>query len=179
MRVVALLSGVIAVSLAAATADAIEPSCRVIPQPDAPVQLSEYSCEYTSGSGRYSTGAGIRHSLKYAATMDSSPVVAVQVGLVSFDVFNEFIGRLGGVAIEDLAPGAGKEGTWVQRVLSDFAFQTGLAYVSKVRFANDTVWSADQKAILTALRQIEADFEDADLRERRGGATPPPGPGAQ
>lgn len=146
---------------------AIEPETKVMAQPGAPLQITAYNAAYEEG-GRYST-EGIHHTVSYKSIADR-PIVAAQIGLVSFDIWNEFLDRTNGVTIEDLAPGATKQGTWVARAYSDFAFHTGVAYVAKVRFADGSIWSADLQAVAQELRKIQADFDVAKLK----GAPPKP-----
>ena len=147
--------------LAGGLAFAIIPEAKIIPQTNAPLTVTSYSAEYQEG-GRYTT-EGIRHSVGYTNT-SGKPVVAVQIGLVSFDVWNEFLDRTGGVSIEDIAPGGSKTGTWVARAYADFSFLTGVAYVSKVRFADGTIWAADLEAVADELRKIQKDFDVTKLK---------------
>ena len=65
-------------------------------------------------------------------------------------------------------PGAASKGTWVATALSDFAFHTGVAYVSKVRFANGEIWKADIDQIASELSKIEEDFDASVLGKKRG-----------
>ena len=44
------------------------------------------------------------------------------------------------------------------------SFLTGVAYVSKVRFADGTIWAADLDAVAEELRKIEKDFDVMKLK---------------
>lgn len=133
----------------------------VIDQPEAPLRILSYNAEYQE-RGNYSR-EGIKHSVEYENTTERQ-VFALQIGLVSFSVFNEFLDRTGGVSMSKLAPGKRAKGAWVASALSDFTFHTGVAYVSKVRFVNGEIWTADLEVILEELRKIEADFDEARLK---------------
>jgi len=146
--------------LVAGQAFAIEPEAKIIAQAGAPLTITSYSAAYQMG-GRYTT-EGIQHNVEYKNTGDK-PVVAVQIGLVSFDVWNEFLDRSGGVSIEEVEPGASMKGTWVARAYA-VSFLTGVAYVSKVRFADGTIWAADLDAVAEELRKIEKDFDVMKLK---------------
>jgi len=140
---------------------AIEPVAKIIGQKDAPIVITSYSDAYQVGS-RY-TSEGIRHSVKFKNT-SARKIVAVQIGFVSFDVWNEFLDRTGGVSIEDIAPMESKKGTWVASAYADFSFLTGFAYVSHVRFSDGIIWSADLDAIAEEMRKIERDFDVQKLK---------------
>jgi hypothetical protein len=133
----------------------------IVPQ-EAPLSIASYTAEFQRGS-QYRT-EGIRHDLEYRNNTDRE-IVASQIGLVSFSVFNEFLDRTNGVDLSDIRPGDSEKGSWVARAYSDFTFLTGVAYVSKVRFADGEIWEADLGAVEEALRQIEEDFDMAKLDE--------------
>jgi hypothetical protein len=154
----------VAVGAAPSRAETLEAECRVIEQPTAPLSLSDYSCAYVEG-GR--TGRdGIRHSVKYQ-NRSGKKIVAVKIGIVSFDAFNEFIGKLGGVDLDDVDVDEISAGVWMQSRLADFAFHTGVAYVASVRFADGTIWAADSKQVLSFMNKIQADFDAANLKSAK------------
>jgi hypothetical protein len=90
-------------------------------------------------------------------------MVAVEICLVSFDLFNEFLDRTAGLTIRDLNPGAAEKRTWVSHAAGDFAFQTGIAYVNRVRFSDGTFWKADLRAVGVELKKFQKDFDVAIL----------------
>ena len=137
---------------------------KVIEQPSAPVKILSYESAYQAGAGAY-VREGIRHALDYQ-NISTKSTVAVQFGLVSFDVWNEFLDRTAGVDIETILPQAMSKGTWVASRYADFSFHTGVAYVSKVRFEDGQIWQADLDAILSELRKIESDVDAAHLKKR-------------
>lgn len=144
---------------------AVEPVAKIIDQPSSPLTITTYTAKYQEG-GRYAT-EGIRHEVQYKNTSNSQ-VVASQLGLVSFDVWNEFLDRTGGVSIDDIAPGGSKPGVWVARAYADFSFLTGFAYVSKVRFSDGRIWEADLDAIANEMRKIERGFDVEKLKGKEG-----------
>jgi hypothetical protein len=141
----------------------LQPVCKPLVQENVPLQITSYTCGYQRRSD-YSP-EGIRHSLEYK-NVSGKIVEAVEIGLVSFDVWNTFLDRTAGISIEMITPNLSKKGAWVARAYSDFAFLTGVAYVSKVRFNDGTIWSADLDAVGAAMREIEASFDVQKLKGR-------------
>ncbi len=142
-------------------AAALEPVTKIIAQPTSPLTVMSYTAKYQEG-GRYTT-EGIRHNVQYENTSDSQ-IVASQIGLLSFDVWNEFLDRTGGVSIKDIGPGGMESGAWVARAYADFTFLTGFAYVGKVRYADGRIWEADLDAIANEVRKIEQGFDVEKLK---------------
>jgi hypothetical protein len=93
-------------------------------------------------------------------------VVAIQLGLVSFDIWNEFLDRTAGVTMDILPAQATSKGMWVASRYADFSFHTGVAYVSKVRFEDSEIRVAGLGAIVAELKKIQADFDVANLKKR-------------
>jgi hypothetical protein len=145
---------------------AIQPTTKVISQPGAPIEIASYRAAYSPGSGAY-IPEGIQHVVEYM-NVSGKIVDAVQIGLVSFDVWNEFLDRTLGLATDSLAMHATKKGTWVARAYGDFSFLTGLAYVSKVRFRDGEIWKADLDSIASELRQVQQDFDVTNLKKQPG-----------
>ena len=114
---------------------------------------------------------GIHHNLEYENSSERT-VVAIQFGLVSFDIWNEFLDRTGGVTIDTLRAAAKDKGEWVATAYGDFSFHTGVAYVSKVRFEDGEIWSADLNSVLHELRKIEKDFDAGRLQKKDDGQKP-------
>ena len=163
---VSKISIALALVLIAVPVWSIKPTVKIITQESSPIIISSYSAEYKQGS-RYVT-EGIHHSVEYINT-SKERIVAVQIGLVSFDVWDEFLHRMNGLSIDDLPPGSAKKATWIDHTYGDFSFLTGVAYVSKVRFDNGTIWSADLNAIAEEIGEIEKNFSVEKLKEKTEG----------
>jgi hypothetical protein len=154
-----------------AARNAAVPSTVILMQPDAPVRIESYDAGYKRNVGVSSrltvtnTSGGIQHNVRYRNQSDRS-IVAVEFGLLAFNAFNEYIGRVLGVDMREVARGRTRDGQWRMHRFGDFAFFTGVAYVNAVRFDDGRVWKADLVPILTQIREIEADFELARLKER-------------
>lgn len=140
----------------------------IVNQNESPLRIDSYKASYSAG-GRYST-EGILHVVGLSNT-GSQEVVAYKIRFVSFDAFNEDMGRpLGGISIETIPVGGVVQGSWNQRAYASFAFEkygTGVAYVSQVRLADGTVWTADRSYVLAELQKIKSDltseiFESAE-----------------
>ena len=141
---------------------AIEPIYKIIIQSNSPLEITSYSAKYQKGRGSYSRD-GIRHRAEYR-NKSGRRVVAVQIGFVSFNVFNEFLDRMHGVSITEINPNQLEKGTWNATALADFSFLTGVAYISKVRFENGEIWRADLEYITEELRKIEEEFDISMLK---------------
>ena len=159
----ASIGAVLCIGAAKGAPPRLPPDNKVILQADAPVKILTYQAAYQPG-GNYSR-EGIVHNVEYQNISDK-PIVAVEFGLVAFDVWNEFLDHTGGVTIETVAPQATQKGTWVASRYADFSFHTGVAYVSKVRFDTGDVWKADLNVIVAELKKIQADFDAANLKKR-------------
>lgn len=141
----------------------------IVDQADSPLKLQDYRAGYQEGStGRFASREGIVHTINYL-NASGRPIVALKIGFVSFDYFNDLIGKMNGIAIETIAPATsnpnvGREnGRWIQRARSDFAFLTGVAFVQQVRFEDGEVWTADLDVVVAEVEKIEADFNRAVL----------------
>jgi hypothetical protein len=124
--VIALLI-VVALSL---IATGIEPVAKIIADSSSPVSITQYRAYYQQRVGTY-IDEGIRHELQYRND-SSRTIVAVQFGLISFGVFNDFLDRTGGVSMDEIAAGQSDSGTWIATAFSDFTFLTGVAYAGAV-----------------------------------------------
>lgn len=129
---------------------------RVLEQSGAPIEITQYSARHQERS-RYQS-EGIRHDLRYRNTT-SRRIVAVQFGLLAFNIFNEFQDRLGGFTIEDVNAGREESGAWVASALAEASFYTGVAYVDKVRFEDGEIWTANDTEVLRQLQEIEQDLD--------------------
>lgn len=138
----------------------------IIGQPNSPIEITQYKAIYQRRSN-YTT-EGIAHDLQYR-NRGNQKVVAIRFGLVSFSVFNQFLGKTGGVSMEELIPGQAEKGSWVAMHYAGFSFLTGLSYVDLVRLEDGTIWQADEAAILDEIRKIEKDFDAKLLREKERG----------
>src|SRR5690554_4311134 len=65
----------------------------ILQQPDAPVKILSLKSYYLKG-GRY-LDEGIYFTVEYE-NVSGRPIQAIQFGLLSFDVFNEFLDSMGG-----------------------------------------------------------------------------------
>lgn len=143
----------------------------IMVQKNPPLQITTYSAKYESEvRGNYiSHPDQIEHALKYKNVSDKV-IVAMQIGLVSFDAFNNFMDRLNGWAFNKIAIGAEAKGAWNQRPYDAFSFQkygTGFAFVSAVRFEDGSIWLADLEEILEGLQKFEKGLKKEDLEEKK------------
>ena len=142
-----------------------QPKAIVIGQPNSPVEIIGYTARFQRRS-TYTT-EGIEHSVEYKSR-GTQKVVAIRFGLVSFDVFNRFLGKTGGISMDDLIPAKTQKSEWVSSPYADFSFLTGLAYVDLVRLEDGTIWQADEATVLDEIRKIEKDFDAKLLKEKEG-----------
>ena len=147
-----------------AGAQALKPEHRVVDQPDAPVQITGYRTEFLKRTAE--APEGFRHDLEYRSRTDQR-IVAVQFGLVSFDVWNEFLERHAALASEAVDANERKRSSWFTATSSGVAFLTGIVYVERVRLANGEIWSANLDTVVAAMRAIQKDFTAEQLTKKR------------
>lgn len=156
------ISTIVAVLFICHTAYGQDEVAIIVDQPNSPIKITRYNAEYRSGTG--GTNKGINHQIRYINSSERK-VMAVQVGLVSFNIFNQFINKMNGVDMSDSDPGKERRATWVARASADFSLLTGVAYVAAVRYENGDIWEANNDVILEELRLIEDDLDAAILEE--------------
>jgi hypothetical protein len=149
---------------AVVSAQRVAPETKIISQPNSPIKISSYSATYESTESRY-TDRGIHHEVEYENSSQKN-IVAIEFGLVAFDIWNEFLDRTGGITMTPLRVGSKTKGEWVASRYADFSFHTGVAYVSKVRFEDGEIWQADMSAILLEMRKIQKDFDASKLKKK-------------
>lgn len=159
--------------LATSSAFAVAEPSVTLKQTTAPLTITHYSASFDAetSSSRYSSGNPdqIIHSVTYTNTSNKN-IVALQIGLASFDAFNGFMGRFSGWATEKVAVGESKKGEWNQRPYAAFAFKgygTGVAYVNAVRFDDGSIWRANLKEILSDMQKFEKELKAEDLAEKK------------
>ena len=136
---------------------------RILVQEDAPVEITFYVAMHQPRGTN--SREGIQHSLRYR-NVSKRRIVALQFGLLAFDIFNEFQDRLGGFTIQDVEPGEETYGSWLASARAEAAFYTGVAYLSKVRFEDGEVWSADLDQITRQVQEIEVGFSVDSLHSK-------------
>jgi hypothetical protein len=145
----------------------------ILKQSASPLTIVQYQAifERESSGGRSIRGNPdqIRHTATYT-NGTSKEIVALQIGLASFDAFNGFMGRFSGWSLERIAAGATKTGEWAHRPYAAFSFQgygTGVAYVNAVRFADGSIWRANLTEVLTEMQKFEKELKREDLLEKK------------
>jgi hypothetical protein len=131
----------------------------IVIQPSSPVGITEYKAEYEAGQ----TGQGINHALSYT-NRGRTRISAVRFGLVAFDVFNGFLGKMDGIVMTDVNVNRSARGSWVQAPPAAFSFLTSVAYVETVRFEDGTIWQTDVETVLEELRKIDKTFDPKQLK---------------
>lgn len=168
MRAIATKALSVALLTASLAASAQESSV-VLKQPGAPLELTSYRASFQPESRGSSYSRGNPDQINHAVTYKNiSPkeIVALQIGLTSFDAFNGFMGRFNGWATQSIPSGTAKTGEWEQRPYAAFAFKgygTGVAYVNAVRFADGTIWRANLAEVLIELQKFEKELKREDL----------------
>jgi len=168
-RKLALLTFMITASSSAAAESSV-----TLKQSNAPLTITQYSASFEEerSGGRYSSGNPdqINHSVTYINSSNKN-IVALQIGLASFDAFNGFMGRFSGWTTEKVAAGESKKGEWSHRPYAAFSFKgygTGVAYVNAVRFEDGSIWRANLKEILAEMQKFEKELKAEDLAEKKG-----------
>lgn len=143
----------------------LSPRSIIIEQGNAPLQITAFDAKYQSRSS-VAGEEGIRYSVVFV-NKSVNPVVAFRIGLVAFNVFDEFLNRTNGIGISVVEPGREGRGTWISDPYADFSFLTGVAYVSAVRLSDDTMWEADMDFVISELQKIQIDFDATKLTSEK------------
>jgi len=137
----------------------------VLKQDDAPLKITGYKNKYGAA---YRSGYEITHSVT-CANVSEKKIVAVKIGIVAFDAFNEFLGRFAGISIGDVIAGKPKKFSWSQSPYGVFKFEkygTGVVYVKTVRFGDGIIWEVDTAEVVFQIQEIQEGFT-ADLLEEK------------
>ena len=137
---------------------------RIVEQATAPVLITAYRAEYQKRTDE--APEGLRHEVEYRNRSEQR-IVAVQFGLVTFDVWDEFLDNTAALAAEGLGPRGRDRNTWLTATAAGVAFHTGVVYVERVRFESGEIWKADGDAVLAAMRAIQKDFASDQLIRKR------------
>jgi hypothetical protein len=140
----------------------------ILKQSDAPISIINFEAEYQEES-RYSS-EGIRYDVFFQNSAQNN-IVAYSFGFYAFDVFNRSLGRpLEGFSVEELEPEKRGSAAWVQRTINSSLFRkygTAVAYISRVRFKDGTIWTYDEKSILEQLQKFEKSLTLDDLEAKK------------
>ena len=143
----------------------------MLPQSDVPLSITNYKAtfqpEFRSSYGSHADQ--IMHAATYQ-NISGKDIVAIQIGFVAFDAFNNLIGGFSGWSIDKIAKDATKDGKWTQTVYLAFTFDkygTGVAYIRAVRFADGSIWQADMTQVLAGLQKFEKDLKKEDIEEKK------------
>lgn len=164
MKTLLTIAGLMLICGGVALGQRVGPETRIIPQAVAPVRVNSVTAVYVDSSSRY-LERGIHYELEYE-NVSNRNIVAIEFGLIAFDIWNEYLDRTGGITMTPLSAGEKSKGEWVASRYADFSFHTGVSYVSKVRFADGEIWSADTNAILLEMRKIQKDFDVSKLKRK-------------
>lgn len=143
----------------------------ILSQKGPPLKITKYDATYEEEyRGSYSNHPDqIKHTVNYK-NVSGKLIVAYQIGLVAFDVFNNFMDKFIGWSIEDVAADIESEGIWIQTPYAAFSFKrygTAVTFVNAVRFSDGSIWRADIGEVLTELQKFEKDVKKEDLQEKK------------
>lgn len=129
--------------------------CGVTPAYDA-LNSSEYSQSYT-------------YVAKYEWQAGDTPLSAIEIRFLTFDVWGSHVRTLCAEEIKDIAPGSKQreESTW--RLYSDseaWHHFASIAYVARVRTRGGAVINADADVILREAQRFTEKFTEADLEAK-------------
>lgn len=131
---------------------AIQPTNRILDQPGSPVKILSYNAFYPKKG--LPEKEGITHMVHYE-NVSGRDIVAVEIALISFDVWDHFLDGKWGTKIKEIKRGDRNEDVWISPNDAGFTFFTGTAYVNRVRFDDGKIWSADLNQILKQLQRID------------------------
>jgi len=142
------------------TTFALDPVSLLLNQPDAPLEILDYSAQYNRGETEI-----IEHSVTYQNVGDRK-IVAVELVLLSFDIWNELFDRSVRTHVKDLDVSEESDLRLPVPVAPSFdgsTFHTGVAYISRVRFENGEIWSVDLSEIALVLDKIAPHISPSSL----------------
>ncbi len=137
--------------MTASYAWAIEPVTKIIEQSRAPLKITSYTAAYQEGD--LFIKEGIIHYAEYKNTSEKT-IVALAIGFVSYDIWNEHINGINGFSIEDIPPDGNGYEVWLDTADGGLKFATGIAGIVKARFSDGTVWEVDWDALRTKRERI-------------------------
>ena len=142
---------------------AAEPKALVLTQAEAPVVITKYQNRYTRSDKADENG--VSHKVDYKNRTDRR-ILAIEFGFVEFTVWNEHIETLVANDLDAVGGGKSGDGSWLHDPTTGFLFHTGIAYVSRVRFEDGEIWTADPEDIAAHMRSIESSFSVEMLRPK-------------
>ena len=148
--------------------DALDYKVSIIDNSDAPIKITKVELKYDekgfglAGFGKESGLFELYTKAKYE-NVSGKEIVAACAGGVVFDYFDDYLYTIGCHAIEKIEPGKGKEGTWSFNFEGDFSTYAVVLYVEAVRFADETVWKADEDYILSELNRVRGTTYAVDI----------------
>jgi len=149
---------------AAETSAVTSPLCVLLNQPEAPLEILEYSARYGPVEGKAQEG-GIEHQVTCQNVGDRK-IVAVEITFLSFDIWNELFDRTTRTLVKELTSGAECGVRWFAPLaegVDGSSFHTGVAYVSRIRFDDGKFWSADRSELAGVLEKVAPDIPPSSL----------------
>ncbi len=142
---------------------AAEPKALVLTQEEAPVLITKYQTRYNRSDKFDENGVG--HKLDYKNRSERR-ILAVEFGFVEFTVWDEHIETLIANDLDPVGGGKSGDGSWLHDPPTGFLFHTGIAYVSRVRFEDGEIWTANPEDVAAHMRSIEPSFSVEMLKPK-------------
>jgi hypothetical protein len=138
----------------------------ILEQPGAPVSVRKYDPEQMSFSP--DIGDQVHHEVR--VRNDSERVItAIKIGVLTYNVFNEFMVSAEEIFVVDLLPGKRKS-HYLRTYHEDSSpFLTGLTYIAKVRFQNGGIWEANEAGLDAGIQAFEAELRKRAMAPEPGG----------
>lgn len=152
-RIASVAIAFVGIAAIAESSGAFQAKALVIEQPEAPLTITQYQARYVNSKDE----VGISHRLEYQNKTDRR-IQAVEVGLVAFDIWNEFIEKIAANDLDRIGGGRSGDGAWLHNPQAAFIFHTGIAYISRVRFEDGEIWTADTATIAEQIKGVHPAF---------------------
>lgn len=134
-------------------------TCYHVINNDCPVEIEDYFCNYNGGTGM-STIVNIGHGATIKNRSNRN-IIAVSVGYLSFNVWNEFLDVMFCEKVTTIAPNQKiKTLGCVKEHPKTHTFFTGVAFVWRVRFEDGEIWNADRDFIINKLNKLPVTFDN-------------------
>jgi len=96
------------------------------------------------------------------------PVEAYALGFIFYDVFNEHLDTIGGISMSGIAEKSNDTVTWEFKPYKAWMAYTAIIYLSKVRFADGTVWRQDKHKLAKKITEVtDLMFKEEQLEEKK------------
>ncbi|MDF1716003.1 MAG: hypothetical protein P1U75_04920 [Antarcticimicrobium sp.] len=135
---------------------------KILEQIGAPLRISSYSANYKSPARGIGDGSIVHRFV--VENIGEQDVVAYGVGIQVFDAFKRSMDLpFVGYDMSGIKVGSTQDPVWERRSLSAYLFRrygTAVAYIDIARFADGTIWKANQGSISAQITDLQLEMSE-------------------